>query len=132
MASVLVVEDDVILRYTLAEWLRACGNEVFEAASGDEARTVLSTVLEIDLVVTDVQMPGSLDGLQLTRNLHATHPQIPVIVVSGLPLRADAESAGAAAFYPKPYNLEELAARIAELIAQRGPSRGQPANTGNG
>jgi CheY-like chemotaxis protein len=132
MASVLVVEDDVILRYTLAEWLRACGNEVFEAASGDEAQTVLSTVLEIDLVVTDVQMPGSLDGLQLTRDLHATQPQIPVIVVSGLPLRADAESAGAAGFYPKPYNLDQLAARIAELIAQRGPSRGQPENVGNG
>jgi CheY-like chemotaxis protein len=132
MATVLVVEDDVILRYTLAEWLRACGNEVFEAASGDEAQTVLSTVLEIDLVVTDVQMPGSLDGLQLTRDLHATQPQIPVIVVSGLPLRADAESAGAAGFYPKPYNLDQLAARIAELIAQRGPPRGQPENVGNG
>ena len=131
MASVLVVEDDVILRYTLAEWLRMYGNEVFEAASGDEAQTVLSTVLKIDLVVTDVQMPGSVDGLQLTRNLHTTHPQIPVIVVSGLPLRADAEAAGAAAFYPKPYDLDELATRIAELIARCRPP-GQPANTGNG
>jgi CheY-like chemotaxis protein len=56
MATVLVVEDDVILRYTLAEWLRACGIEVFEAASGDEARAVLSTVLEIDLAVAGCRL----------------------------------------------------------------------------
>jgi CheY-like chemotaxis protein len=98
MACILVVEDEILLRYPLAAWLRISGHDVLEAASADEAQIMLSSILTIDLVVTDVKMPGSLDGLQLTRSIRAAQPQIPVIVVSGTALNGDAKSAGATAF----------------------------------
>ena len=62
---VLVVEDNVALRYTLAEWLRMHDYMVLEAATADEALEVLKSSLTVDVVVTDVHMPGSMDGLTL-------------------------------------------------------------------
>jgi CheY-like chemotaxis protein len=118
MARILVVEDDVFLRYALAEWLRDDGHEVVEAVSGDEAATVLSSIMTVDLVITDVQMPGSLNGLQLARNIRAAFPSLPVIVVSGQPRPATFDEVGAAAFFLKPYDFDELTARVAALIPQ--------------
>jgi len=60
--GILVVEYDVLLRYMLCEWLRMTGHGVTEATTGDEAKTVLSSVAEIDLVVTDMQIPGRRMG----------------------------------------------------------------------
>jgi CheY-like chemotaxis protein len=132
MACILVVEDEILLRYPLAQWLRSDGNDVLEAASGDEAQAVLSSVLTIDVVVTDVTMPGSLDGLQLARNIRATKPQIPVIVVSGNALQSDAKSACAPALFRKPYEFDEIAERVAELIAQRIPPDDQSTKRATG
>jgi CheY-like chemotaxis protein len=115
MACILVVEDNVLLRYALAEWLRDKGHEVVEAVSGDEAATVLSSIMTVDLVITDVQMPGSLDGLQLARNIRAAFPSLPVIVVSGQLRPATFDEVGAAAFFLKPYDFDELTARVEAL-----------------
>jgi CheY-like chemotaxis protein len=54
MARILVLEDNVLLRYILAEWLRTDGFDVVEAASADEAVSILSSVIGVDLVITDV------------------------------------------------------------------------------
>ena len=83
MARVLVVEDHVILRYALAHWLREKGHEVLEAATADEALAVLKSIVTVDIVVTDVEMPGSMSGLDLTTHLRESFPTLPVIVVSG-------------------------------------------------
>jgi CheY-like chemotaxis protein len=118
MAHILIVEDDICLRYVLAEWLRADGHEVMEAVSADEAVTVLSSIMAVDLVITDVQMPGSLNGLQLARNIRAAFPLLPVIVVSGQPRPATFDEVGAAAFFLKPYDFDELTARVSALTPQ--------------
>ena len=76
MATVLVVEDDVILRYTLAEWLRFEGYEVLEAMSADEAVVIFASILSIDLVVTDIEMPGSMNGLDLAEQIKARFPAL--------------------------------------------------------
>jgi two-component system, response regulator PdtaR len=115
MARILVVEDEILVRYALAEWLRDEGHEVLEAVSADEAATVLSSLMTVDLVITDVQMPGSLNGLQLARNIRVALPSLPVIVVSGQPRPATFDEVGAAAFFLKPYDFDELAARVAAL-----------------
>jgi CheY-like chemotaxis protein len=107
MACVLVVEHDVILRYSLATGLRLDGHEVLEASTADEAQTTLSSFLTIDLVVTDVRMPGSINGLELTRSIRAAKPQMPVIVVSGTALQNDAKCAGATSGIPS-FRLTEL------------------------
>jgi two-component system, response regulator PdtaR len=79
---VLVVEDDVLVRAAIAEQLRTLGVTVVEAESADEA---LSCLVDgsFDLVFSDVQMPGSLDGAALARQLRESHPGLPVILTSG-------------------------------------------------
>jgi two-component system, response regulator PdtaR len=113
MARVLVVEDDVMLRYALAHWLRE-GHEVLEAATADEALAILASIVTVDIVVTDVQMPGSMSGLDLTTYVRESFPSLPVIVVSGNPIPKNYTQASA--FFRKPYDFEGIAARIETLL----------------
>lgn len=80
---ILVVDDDALLRAFLAEELRDEGMTVIEASNADEALTYCQSNAPVDLVFTDVQMPGSMDGIGLARRLSNTEPSIPVIVTSG-------------------------------------------------
>jgi CheY-like chemotaxis protein len=114
MARVLVAEDNVILRYSLAHWLREEGHDVLEAATADEALAALKSILTVDIVVTDVEMPGSMSGLALTSYLRERFASLPVIVVSGNPIPKDYTHASA--FFRKPYELPEVAARIKALL----------------
>lgn len=65
-----------------------------------------------------MQMPGSLNGLQLARNIRTAFPSLPVIVVSGQPRPATFDEVGATAFFLKPYSFDQLAGRVAALIPQ--------------
>lgn len=80
---VLVVEDDVALRFVVSEVLRDGGLTVIEAASGDEALDYLRGDPHVDLVFTDVHMPGATDGLALAARIHETWPDIQVLLTSG-------------------------------------------------
>jgi CheY-like chemotaxis protein len=94
MARVLLVEDDVMLRYVLAHRLRE-GHEVYEAATADEALAILKSIVTVDIVVTDVQMPGSMSGLDLTTYIRESFPSLPVVVVSGNSIPKDYAHASA-------------------------------------
>jgi DNA-binding NtrC family response regulator len=111
----LVVEDDIFLRLALSEWLRSQKHEVMEAASGDEAVALLKSVLAVDVVVTDLQMPGNVDGIALATRVRRARPGVPVIVVSGLPL-SPVVAAVATAFFRKPYDMQRLAELIASIV----------------
>src|ERR1700722_20133779 len=115
MANILVAEDDPVLRYTLAESLRLEGHDVMEAVSADEAATILASLAVVDLVITDVQMAGSMDGLELARRIRADRPSLPVIVVSGRAEPANMQELGLSAFFQKPYDVEKISAHIATL-----------------
>jgi CheY-like chemotaxis protein len=117
MARILVVEDDVLLRYALCQRLRTTGHDVAEAATGDEAKIILSSRAEIDLVVTDMQMPGATDGASLARHIRSAFPALPVIIVSGN--ASSPAAADAAAFFRKPYDLDAVSACIATLLPRR-------------
>jgi CheY-like chemotaxis protein len=119
MGLVLVVEDDVMARYALAEWLRGEGHQVVGANSVDEALEVLSSRIEIDVVVTDVHMPGVMHGLHLTRHIRGGSHPLPVIVVSGDAREHEARDAGAVAFFRKPFDFEKVAERVAALMPFR-------------
>ncbi|HET6197840.1 MAG TPA: response regulator [Acetobacteraceae bacterium] len=131
MAYVLVVEDEILLRSWLAERLRDEGHDVVEAASGDEAKAVLSSpiALSIDVVVTDLELPGSCDGVALTRHINARFPALPVIVASGRP-PPTWDGLTIAGFYQKPYDPDAISRRVAALCgdgtdtAQRDQGRG--------
>jgi DNA-binding NtrC family response regulator len=115
--TVLVVEDDVLVRMATAAELRDRGLDVLEACNAEEAVAVLQSQVPVGLVFTDVQMPGSMDGLALAALVAKTHPGLKVVVTSGngnCEIRA-AEVADA--FFPKPYLLDRVSNCIRDLLA---------------
>jgi CheY-like chemotaxis protein len=110
--AVLVVEDELLVRMMAAQALRGLGCEVVEAANGAEAIVFIQSGSPVDLIFTDVRMPGPVDGLALLAFAQKTIPHVPVIVSSGHLDPELALEAGAAAFLPKPYQTDDLAALI--------------------
>lgn len=119
--SVLVAEDEVLIRLAVSEYLRECGFEVFEAASADEARSILQSGLEPDVLFTDVQMPGELDGFGLARWARQRFPNLTIITTSGVARMAEdaADLCEQADFVAKPYDPSLLAERIKARLAAR-------------
>jgi len=114
-ATVLVVDDDPILRFTLALEVSQAGFRVREAANTDEAETVLNAGVPVDVVITDIQMPGPRDGLALARTVRAFRPLTKVIVTSGILPRGGV--AGVAdAYFGKPYDTARLIQSIRFLL----------------
>jgi two-component system, response regulator PdtaR len=113
--AVLVVEDDVLVRLTLAEILMDAGFSVTQAASADEALKILQAGGVPDLVITDIEMPGSLDGLQLAARLRDAWPGVRTLVVSGrLPWPPPRDTAE---FYlVKPVRPDNLLAAVRYLL----------------
>lgn len=104
---ILVVEDELLIRLALSDGLRDAGYQVIEACNGDEAIEALGSI-RCDLVISDVRMPGSLDGIALLAIVRRKFPELPVIIVSGH-LRPSAASAdGATQFLAKPYALDAI------------------------
>lgn len=116
--TVLVVEDEVLIRMDVADYLRDNGFQVVEAANAAEAVAVLSSTTTVDLVFTDVQMPGAMDGLGLARWIRQHRPGLPIVVTSGR-LRSDELTDELAELGPveqKPYSEWVLLARIRRLL----------------
>jgi len=118
---VLVVEDEPLLRDTTAEYLRLSGYAVIEVADAAEAIAVFASGKLVDIVFSDVRLPGAVDGLKLARWVHRHHRNIPVMLTSG---NSDAaQTAGlvrADAFASKPYRLKKVARRIRLLLEEVG------------
>jgi DNA-binding response OmpR family regulator len=118
---VLVVEDEVLIRLVIAEYLRECGYRVREAANAAEAVTVLEAPhVTIDIVFSDVLMPGEMDGFGLARWVRAHRPQVQVILTSTID--RSAEIAGmlceAEPMLEKPYEPQLVVDRIKRLLAK--------------
>jgi CheY-like chemotaxis protein len=88
-ATILVVEDEIIIRTAVSEELRQQGYKVIEAGTAEEALSILRSVTFVDGVVTDLRMPGSLDGGDLVRLVRAEFAGLKVIMVSGHEPEAD-------------------------------------------
>jgi len=114
---ILIVEDEVIIRSLVAEHLRETGFTVIEAANAAEAVVVLSTQTDIDLVFSDITMPGAMDGVALAHWIHERRGEIPVLLTSGAAAAPDAPGLSAAErFVRKPYLLEEVEDQIRRLL----------------
>jgi CheY-like chemotaxis protein len=118
LRTILVAEDEVLVRSSVAEYLRATGHRVIEAANAAEALTVLGAGLEVDLVFSDIVMPGDIDGIGLAHLMRRRFPDIPVVLTSGDQSRAP-EAKIADAFIHKPYRASALARRFARLLENR-------------
>ena len=106
---VLLVEDEVFVRMAMAEDLREHGYDVIEAAGGEEALGVLRSGTRIDAVVTDMRMPGALDGRGLVRSIRDEFPGLRVIMVSAELPEADVLRL-LDGFFPKPVTTHEISA----------------------
>ncbi len=111
-ACILVVEDDVLVRVVIADELRAQDFLVIEAATADQALSYFQAGIQVDLVLSDIEMPGSMNGLGLIHHLRAQAPHLPTVLTSGIPPGVhDAD-----AFLAKPYDMDQLVALIGRLL----------------
>ncbi|POR45647.1 response regulator [Bosea psychrotolerans] len=110
---VLVVEDDTLIRMDAVAMIEDGGYEVIEAIGADEAVILLETRSDIRVVFTDIEMPGSMDGLKLIHAIRQRWPPIVLIVASGRPQPAPADMPQDTVFLQKPYR----AAQILEVLA---------------
>lgn len=120
--TVIVVEDDFLVRLAIADYLRECGFGVIECSSASEAVSVFkSTSFHVDVVFTDVQMPGNLDGFGLAQWIRTNKPDVKVICTSGVARKAEDAVAlcGDGPLIRKPYVHADIERRIRELLAQR-------------
>jgi CheY-like chemotaxis protein len=112
---VLIVEDDFLIRMNAAEMIADAGFDVVEAANADEAIVILEDRLDITVVFTDIQMPGSMDGLKLAAAIRGRWPPIKIVATSGLvDVRQDDLPEGGR-FLPKPYSPEQIVRTLREL-----------------
>ncbi len=116
---VLVVEDQDLVRLVLVDLLTDEGFQVVEASTGDAAADLIDGPDSFDLVVTDIQMPGKLDGIAVGRHARRRHADIPVIYVTGRPeSMAGVDRLGSRdAFMRKPYGLQDMVAVVSRLLA---------------
>jgi DNA-binding NtrC family response regulator len=117
---VLVVEDEVLIRLATADHLRSCGFKVLEAATGVEAQELIQAGPRVDIVFSDITMPGRLDGVALAQWLHTHDLSIRVILTSGVSSALDAAAqtcANVRAFAPKPYEYDQIVGHIRTALA---------------
>lgn len=121
--SVLVVEDHFLTRWSVAGYLRRLGFHVIEAINAPEAKSLLSAGARVDVVFSDVNMPGGEDGYLLAQWISQHHPELPVLLTSGDPedctAYSQAHSQGAMRrFMPKPYEPEAVAAMLRAMLGE--------------
>jgi len=114
---VLIVEDEFLLRMDAAEMVRAAGFEVVEAANADQAIEILEAHPDITVMFTDIQMPGSMDGLKLAGAVRGRWPPVKIVATSGHLQIGEEELPEGGRFLRKPYNSTEVTGLLRELIS---------------
>lgn len=112
---VLVVEDDFLIRIGAVEMIEAAGFDIVEAANADKAMEILEVRLDITVVFTDIQMPGSMDGLKLAAAIRGRWPPIKIVATSGIVDVRKVDLPEGGRFLPKPYSSAEIVGTLREL-----------------
>jgi CheY-like chemotaxis protein len=115
-AVVLVVEDEMLLRMRAVDMVEDAGFTSVEAADADEAVAILESRSDIALLFTDIQMPGSMDGLKLAHAVHKRWPPIKIILVSGQLKVADIDLPADSRFFGKPLEAGEMIFQMQDMI----------------
>ena len=117
--TVLLVDDEFLIRIALSDFLQECGFKTLEATNAERAIAVLETLdLTIDVVLTDVRMPGEMNGFGLAKWIRENRPGLPVLVVSGHAQKADVahELCEKQEFIPKPFDFHSVGQRLRAAI----------------
>lgn len=116
-ASILVVEDETFVRMAAVDVLSDTGATLYEAGDADEALTLIEAHPEIDLIFTDISMPGEMDGMALARRVHHLRPAMAIVVTSGKHRLLDSELPDDGIFLAKPYRAEQLVRAVERQLA---------------
>ena len=118
VATVLVVEDEILVRLPISEYLRDCGYDVLEATDAREALALIEAGHVVDLVFSDVRMPGTMDGFALANWLRRNRPDVRVLLTSGYDGRTSSHAnvERDVALIAKPYSQARVAHSIHSLL----------------
>jgi len=113
-STILVVEDEMMIRMSTVDMVENAGYAPLEAVDADGAVAMLESRSDIALMVTDIQMPGSMDGVELAQAVHKRWPLIKIIVVSGLeePIDLPVDCC----FFGKPLEAPDMISRMRSMI----------------
>src|SRR3712207_270502 len=114
---VLIVEDEPLVRMLGTDVLEDAGFQVVEAMDAQEALAQLEAHPEVDILFTDVQMPGELDGVALARIVHDRRPDVRLVIASGRTRLEPQEIPDNGRFVPKPYRPDELVGVMREVLS---------------
>lgn len=113
---ILIVEDDPLVLLSATDILEEAGYRVLQASDADEAIQLLETHPDIHIVFTDIEMPGSMDGMKLAACVRDRWPPVEIIITSGRVPSRDVALPARGLFLPKPYRPHELTDRIRTFI----------------
>jgi len=116
--NVLVVEDEMVLRMRAVDLVEDAGFAAVEAINADQAIKVLEARSDISLLFSDIQMPGSIDGLKLAHAVHERWPEIKIILVSGQISPSDDEKPQDSRFFGKPIDSKQMIAELQDMIGK--------------
>ena len=114
--AILIVEDEALLRMHAADIVEEAGFIPIEAANADEAVAILESRGDIALLFTDVNMPGSMDGLKLAHAVRNRWPPIKIVIVSGHLKVEEAELPADSRFFGKPFETDRMIAELRSMI----------------
>ena len=114
--NVLIVEDEMILRMRAVDIVEDAGFNPVEAVNADQAISILESRSDISLLFTDIQMPGSIDGLKLAHAVHDRWPSVKIILVSGQVKPSDAERPANSRFFGKPLSVDQMIAELQDMV----------------
>src|SRR6202795_806096 len=112
LRSILVVEDEMMLRMRAVDMVEDAGFTAVEAINADDALAILESRSDIELLFTDIQMPGSMDGLKLAHAVHERWPAIKIILVSGQLKLTDDDNPADSLFFGKPLDVKQMIAQM--------------------
>ena len=116
--TVLVVEDEPFVRFNAVEIIEQAGWNALEASNSEEALDVLAEAGPVDVLFTDINMPGEIDGLDLAERVHRAHPDMELVVTSGKQALADSSLPDNGTFLCKPYGIDDLVRVIKDKLGE--------------
>jgi two-component system, response regulator PdtaR len=119
-AVVLIVEDEMMIRLGAIDIVLSAGYEALDARNADEAIRILEERPDIDLVFTDVQMPGTMDGIKLANFIRGRWPPVKILVASGNAIIEESSLPSGSRFFSKPYDDHAITDAMAKLLEDVG------------
>src|ERR1700733_13821040 len=118
LPAVLVVEDEMMLRMRAVDMVEDAGFSPVEAVNADDALAILESRSDIELLFTDIQMPGSMDGLTLANAVHERWPLIKIILVSGQLKLTDSDKPPKSRFFGKPLDVKQMIVELQDMMGK--------------